>query len=447
MLVELIALLGACIAGLAVFLVVRDSEMDQAIWLASWPLLAIEAALIVARDSAPPLGYVEQMVGPMVPALQCAGALHFVGRRSPRWLLPATVVVALARAALATFDPEWPRYALALAFDCSAYGLATWHLAREGQRQRSVRFAFLAGGIAAMALVNALNSLRALQGLEVSATFWALWTVVAIPNFAMQVGAVLSRSRGRARQALVAERRDVTNLLVGGVAHDFNNLLTAISGFAQLADADLRAGRADGARESLGEILRAVARASTITRRLLEHVEAVPRTTQRLHLGELLAGITARRNASATPVPFVQCAVQAQLPAINGDRRLIETAADLLIQNAIESGAPLPIHVGVATARTERVIRGDADTVAAPGHYVTLTVTDRGIGIPAHVRARLFQPFFTTHEVGRGLGLAAVAGIARLHAGLVRLESSTAGTNVSLWLPCSEQPVRSEDAE
>jgi CheY-like chemotaxis protein len=73
-----------------------------------------------------------------------------------------------------------------------------------------------------------------------------------------------------------------------------------------------------------------------------------------------------------------------------------------------------------------------------PGRYVCLSVTDTGPGIPADVRARMFDPFFSTKFAGRGLGLAAVLGFVRSHNGAIRVETEPGvGTTIDVLWPLS----------
>ena len=78
-----------------------------------------------------------------------------------------------------------------------------------------------------------------------------------------------------------------------------------------------------------------------------------------------------------------------------------------------------------------------------PGRYVVLTVSDTGPGMSPEVRARMFDPFFSTKFAGRGLGLAAVLGIVRAHKGGIRVATRPGhGTTVSVYWPVSPEPCR-----
>jgi CheY-like chemotaxis protein len=79
--------------------------------------------------------------------------------------------------------------------------------------------------------------------------------------------------------------------------------------------------------------------------------------------------------------------------------------------------------------------------------YARVTVEDRGVGMTPDVVKRAFEPFYTTKLAGRGLGLSAVLGVARSHAGFIAVDSAPqAGTRISLYLPLSDEPVSEEAA-
>jgi signal transduction histidine kinase len=262
---------------------------------------------------------------------------------------------------------------------------------------------------------------------------WTLWALVAIPVFALQVALVHARAEERAADVLRAARAEAARVLAGGVAHDFNNLLAVILGNAELALERIASGRAPHATAPLVELGGAVDRAATLTRRLLEHVGSVPREICALDVREVVEGVVERARASGRGVTW---SATRDVPAGRADRALLETAVALLVDNALEAGGDAPVSVSLRDLMAHHAVNGDGGTRAEPGRFLAIDVVDTGSGIPSDVRARVFEPFFSTKEVGRGLGLSAVAGITRALGGVVLLESrARGGTTASLWIP------------
>ncbi len=117
-------------------------------------------------------------------------------------------------------------------------------------------------------------------------------------------------------------------------------------------------------------------------------------------------------------------------------------------RDAMPNGGRLTLTTGEATITPAFA---EANPWARPGHFVVLTVADSGAGMSAEVRARIFEPFFSTKglEHGTGLGLAVVYGIVEQHGGFIRVDSAPGeGTTFRIYLPVSaaaEAPV-AEDA-
>ena len=131
--------------------------------------------------------------------------------------------------------------------------------------------------------------------------------------------------------------------------------------------------------------------------------------------------------------------MQSDLPAIEADTAQISQVVMNLVTNAVESQSD---GAGRVTVRTG-VFEVDAPPAGAlfaesmgTGQHVYLEVSDAGVGMDEETRARIFDPFFTTKFTGRGLGLAAVAGIVRAHRGAIEVESEPGvGTHFRVLLP------------
>jgi CheY-like chemotaxis protein len=228
-------------------------------------------------------------------------------------------------------------------------------------------------------------------------------------------------------------------VLAGGVAHDFNNILTVVLGNAGLARKVIPAD--SPAAPLLDQIEPACERAADLCRQLLAYAGRGQVAAARTDLNDLVRTSAPLLEVPASRRAAVRFELPDGVPPIQADPGQVRQVLMNLVMNAAEAVADAPGEVRVAT--------GTADVPAevppgyhlppAPGRYVRLAVSDTGPGVPADVRPRMFDPFFTTKFTGRGLGLAAVLGIVRAHAGAIRVDSGPGrGTTVEVLWPAAD---------
>jgi two-component system cell cycle sensor histidine kinase/response regulator CckA len=239
-------------------------------------------------------------------------------------------------------------------------------------------------------------------------------------------------------QLLQAQKMEAVGQLAGGVAHDFNNLLTVITGLTSvLLDAENLPPDLAG---HLKQIYTAGERAAELTRQLLVFSRKQPVHMQTLQVNDILQDISKmlRRVIGehitlelklATPLPFVQV-----------DAGMIE---QVLMNLAVNARDAMP-RGGRLMMETGQVALDAADLKGNPsaraGHFVVLRIQDTGEGIPPEVMPHIFEPFYTTKEVGRGtgLGLATVFSIVKQHQGWIAVESEVhSGTVFHIYLPAA----------
>jgi len=247
-----------------------------------------------------------------------------------------------------------------------------------------------------------------------------------------------------ARQALFqAQKMEAVGQLTGGVAHDFNNLLQAIGGSLELMERRLAAGRTD-VEKYLAATRASVDRAAALTQRLLAFSRRSPLNPERVDLNELVTGMQDLIHRSVGESVQIDLALtSAPLPAWMDANQLENALLNLAInaRDAMPNGGRLTIATGS--------VHLDAAGVSAkpdlkPGDYVTLRVTDTGVGMPADVLARACEPFFTTKPIGQGtgLGLSQLYGFIHQSGGHLDIDSEVGrGTTVSLYLPRHEGPA------
>jgi len=219
-------------------------------------------------------------------------------------------------------------------------------------------------------------------------------------------------------------------LIAGGVAHDFNNLLTSVIGNAELARFEIP--ETHPAYELLDDVVRGATRASLLSARLLAFSGRRPGPAEPLDVEAEV------RDLVALLRPVVPKGVTLRLDSALGGERVLADRAQLqqIVMNVVindgEAIASLPGEVAVHL-RPRDVDGRDGVEVA---------IVDPGIGMPPEVRARIFDPFYTSKERGHGLGLASARTQLRELGGRIEVESEPGrGTKVLLLFPCCPHDV------
>lgn len=281
------------------------------------------------------------------------------------------------------------------------------------------------------------------------------------------VQVTLAPTRDEGEPALIAVLNDATELktleaqfvqsqkmqaigqLAGGVAHDFNNLLTAISGHCDLLL--LRHDQGDPDYGDLVQINQNANRAAALVGQLLAFSRKQTMRPEMLDLRDTLADLTHLLNRLVGEKVQLTLRHDPLLPHIRADRRQLEQVMMNLVVNArdaMQEGGEVIIETE-RRVLTEPLKRDRA--IVAPGTYVTVTVTDEGIGIPPDKLQKVFEPFFTTKRTGEGtgLGLSTVYGIVKQSGGFIFVDSVVAkGTVFTLMFPAHDvRPELAQPAE
>jgi two-component system cell cycle sensor histidine kinase/response regulator CckA len=233
-----------------------------------------------------------------------------------------------------------------------------------------------------------------------------------------------------------AQKMEAIGNLAGGIAHDFNNILLVIRGHTATL---LRELRGSPIRANVEQIDLAAGRAGEFTHQLLafsqtrvtepEVVDLNALIEEMVHmLGQLLGDIRVDLRLAADLAPIVV------------DRALLGQAVLNLVLNARDA---MPTG-GTLRIRTADVQLDDAYAAlhadVVPGAYVLLQVTDSGVGMDEATRARAFEPYFTTKEIGTGIGLTTVFGAVKRSNGSISLYSEPRlGTTFKLYFPRAGQ--------
>jgi PAS domain S-box-containing protein len=240
-----------------------------------------------------------------------------------------------------------------------------------------------------------------------------------------------------------SQKMETVGRLAGGVAHEFNSILTAIIGQSELLLRDLPAG--SSLAKGATEISKAADRAATLTRQLLAYGRKQILQPENLDLNTILTGMenTLRHLVGeTTDIRFVPAT---GLKAVRADAGQIEQVVMNMVMNAVDampSGGKLTIETANVTL-DDGYVSHFQDLKA--GEYVMLAITDTGSGMSGEIKARAFEPFFSTKSVGQGtgLGLSTSYGIIKQSGDHISVYSEFArGTTFKIYLPQVEEQTK-----
>lgn len=245
-------------------------------------------------------------------------------------------------------------------------------------------------------------------------------------------------------ELLHSQKMEAVGRLAGGIAHDFNNILTAIIGYASLLE--MQAGEESPLRNDIRQILHSAERGANLTQGLLAYSRKQTTNPQPVNVNEvvrrvekLLARVIGEDLELRTALSSHDLVVMADSTQV--ERVLMNLATNS--RDAMPDGGVLTIATDEFEMDASFVSRHD---FGRPGRYAHLAIVDTGTGMDEETVRRIFEPYFTTKEVGKGtgLGLSMVYGIIKKHDGYILCHSSSGkGTVIDIYLPL----VRSEPVD
>ncbi|SDR86780.1 cell cycle histidine kinase CckA [Bradyrhizobium canariense] len=244
-----------------------------------------------------------------------------------------------------------------------------------------------------------------------------------------------------------SQKMDMVGQLAGGIAHDFNNVLSAIM---MANDFLLNAHKpTDPSFQDIMQIKQNATRAATLVRQLLAFSRKQTLRPQVLDLGDALSDLTMLlRRLIGEKVKFDPVHSRDLWP-VKVDVSQFE---QVIVNLAVNARDAMP-EGGKLTIKTANVTAQEAERLSykgmPPADYVRIDVADTGTGIPAEIVDKIFEPFFSTKEVGKGtgLGLSTVYGIVKQTGGFVYVDSEEGkGTTFHIFLPrhLAEQEAQQE---
>jgi signal transduction histidine kinase len=233
-----------------------------------------------------------------------------------------------------------------------------------------------------------------------------------------------------------AQRMEAVGLLASGIAHDFNNVLTVIGGQCHMLLS--QEGLEAGARSRIEEINRASERAASLTHQLLAFSRRQVLQPTVLDLNQVLWDMKGMLTRILGEDVVIVCSLARDLGRTKADRGQIE---QVIVNLAVNARDAMP-RGGKLTLVTENVevdeVRARQTAGLKSGSYVAFRVSDRGEGMSEDVLSRIFEPFYTSKELGRGtgLGLSTVYGIVKQSDGFIGVSSEPGqGSTFEVLLP------------
>ena len=261
-------------------------------------------------------------------------------------------------------------------------------------------------------------------------------------TLALIVEALDITDRKRAEDALrQAQKLEAMGQLTGGVAHDFNNLLTPIVGGLDILSPS---GLGTERQRRLSEgAIQSAERARALVQRLLAFARQQPLQLRAIDIGALVRGMAELVGSTIGPKISLVIEVPEGLPSARADHNQVEMALLNLCVNARDA---MPEGGTLSISASERHLSEENDEGLSPGSYISLAVSDTGIGMDEETAKRAVEPFFSTKGLGKGtgLGLSMAHGLARQLGGTLTITTAPhAGTRVEILLPVStETPQR-----
>jgi PAS domain S-box-containing protein len=251
----------------------------------------------------------------------------------------------------------------------------------------------------------------------------------------------LSEKRDIEEQLRQSQKMEAVGQLTGGLAHDFNNLLTGISGSLEMMQIRMAQGRTAEFDRYFMAAQGAVKRAAALTHRLLAFSRRQTLDPRPTNVNRLLSGLEELVRRTVGPGVHVEVVGASGLwPTLVDQNQLENAVLNLCInaRDAMPEGGKLTIETANKWIDERAARRHDLPV----GQYISVCVTDTGVGMTPEVIAKAFDPFFTTKPIGEGtgLGLSMIYGFARQSGGQVRIYSEVGqGTTMCLYLPRHEE--------
>ncbi len=240
-----------------------------------------------------------------------------------------------------------------------------------------------------------------------------------------------------------AQKMETIGTLAGGIAHDFNNILAPIIGYTDMALEDIP--KNSPVREHLAHVVKAAKRARDLVRQIMTFSRQVESNRSSVRIQTIIKETVKLLRSSLPTTIKIEQHIDPMCGTILGDATQVQQVLMNLCTNSYQA---IGNNNGTLTIILESTDVDAKQVSALPGlalgTYALLKIIDTGPGMDKATIDRIFEPFYTTKEVGKGtgLGLSIVHGIVRKHDGVISAESVPGkGTTMNVYLPIAELGV------
>lgn len=236
------------------------------------------------------------------------------------------------------------------------------------------------------------------------------------------------------------QKMEAIGTLASGISHDFNNILSAIIGYSELANYQLRNNKP--CQDSINEIMKAGYRAKDLVAQILAFSRKSENELKPIYLKPVIREVLKLIKASLPST----IEIKENLKMENGVVMADPTQMHQIMMNLCTNSAHAMMEEGgILEVSLYDVTFDENVTVShpemAPGKYIVISVKDTGYGMTPEILERIFEPYFTTKEkgVGTGMGLAVVHGIVKSYGGAINVQSESGiGTTFRVYLPAAK---------
>ena len=251
------------------------------------------------------------------------------------------------------------------------------------------------------------------------------------------------------QQALKSQKLHSLGVLAGGIAHDFNNLLVSVLGFSDLALREIEPRHP--ARELVQQIELGSRRAAALVQQVLTFAGKAEKAEEEVDVNRTVREMVTLLERTVGSKAAIDLELCPDLPILVSDPAQISQVVMNLVLNASDALGEDGGRIRIRTSLLQNSPKLASDWIGQEnlleGPYIQLEVHDTGCGMDEHTLSQVFDPFFTTKFKGRGLGLSAVMGVVRGHAGALSVRSTLGhGTSFRVVFPVSKTPAGTPSA-
>ncbi len=247
-----------------------------------------------------------------------------------------------------------------------------------------------------------------------------------------------------------AQRLESLGVLAGGVAHDFNNILSSIMGNASVAQMQLQGNRP--LCEMMHNIETSSVRAAELCKQMLAYAGKGRFVMQQCDLSKTVRDVHTLIESSTPKHITLECDLASNLPKLEADESQLQQVIMNLYMNAREALENNTTHAMIRITTGCIILSNNAlahcvginqgENHPKQGEYIFIAIEDNGDGIDPAILHKVFDPFFTTHFAGRGLGLSASLGIVRSQGGVMQCENKIGeGVTMRAFFPAAQTPA------